>query len=119
MLLITTILLSIVLLPLGILFTIFEIIRKRSLKKAMWYASNTVRIIAVSIDQLGNVVCRDLFNRCLITSEWYKFWYQDETISSVLGKNERDNTLTNTGEMIVAVLDMVDEGHCERSIEEF
>ena len=46
------------------------------------------------------------------------FGNPDETISSVLGKNQRDNTLTLLGKLIVWVLNMVDENHSEKAIED-
>ena len=75
--------------------------------------------IAISIDQLGNVVCSELFFILLITCySRNMFGNPDETISSVLGKNQRDNTLTLLGKLIVWVLDIVDENHSEKAIED-
>jgi len=68
------------------------------------------------MDQLGNSVCRDLFNDILIQKWWHRFGDVRETISSVLWKNERIWTLTKTGEWLVKVLDKIEKDHCKKSI---
>lgn len=75
--------------------------------------------MAVGLDQIGNAVCRDLFNRLLIEKDGYKFGKVNETISSVLGKNERDGTLSLGGLLLVILLDTIDKGHCKNSIQDF
>lgn len=125
-----TVILACVMLPVGILWTIGEIgvrifslqwiVNKNSAtEKSLGYLSSIIRSIAVGIDQIGNSVCRDLFNRLLIKSGWYKFGKVQETISSVLGKNERDWTLTAFGGIIVEVLDWIDKDHCKNCIQNF
>tara|TARA_R110000850_G_scaffold5554_1_gene22770 strand:+ start:7376 stop:7777 length:402 start_codon:yes stop_codon:yes gene_type:complete len=75
--------------------------------------------IAISIDQLGNVVCKVLFDLTLITSNANdKFGNVDETVSSVLGKNERSKTLSILGYIIVSILNMIDLNHSEKAIED-
>ena len=115
-----------VLLPLGMLWTLGEIaVRflfpsgKSAGEKGLWYLSSIIRSIAVGIDQIGNSVCRDMLNRLLITSGWYSFGKVQETISSVLGKNQEAWTLTRIGRAIVVVLDRLDPGHCKDSIQYF
>lgn len=39
-------------------------------------------------------------------------------ISSVLGKNQRDKTLSSTGKVLAGILDFIDKDHCKESIEE-
>jgi hypothetical protein len=72
---------------------------------------------AISLDRFGNREFRTLFNKVLILENGYQFGDIGETISSVLGKNERDNTLTKAGKMLVFVLDKLDKGHAEKSID--
>ena len=122
-LLLVALALALVLLPLGILRTLIEIWFRffvpswnSASKKGLWYLGGIFRSVAIGIDQIGNSVCRDLFNRCLITSEWYKFWKVQETISSVLGKNQETWTLTLVGRAVVGVLDWIDRDHCRESI---
>lgn len=122
-LLLVALTLALVLLPLGLLWTIGEIWFRffvpsgnSASKKGLWYLGGIFRSVAIWIDQIGNSVCRDLFNRCLITSAGYKFGKVQETISSVLGKNQETWTLTLVGRAVVGVLDWIDKDHCRESI---
>ncbi len=74
--------------------------------------------VALAIDQLGNVVCARLFNFFLIDIEGHKFGNEDETISSVLGKNKRTNTLTLFGILLDVLLELIDKNHNIKAIEE-
>lgn len=76
------------------------------------------RSTAINIDRFGNREFRALFNKVLIKEKGYRFGDIRETISSVLGKNQRGNTLTKTGKALVWVLDLIDKNHCEKSIED-
>lgn len=80
--------------------------------------SDYLRSVAVSVDQLGNVVCKDLFDLVLIKKEGYKFGHPDETISSVLGKNQLLDTLTGVGKCLNAILSFIEKDHSVISIEE-
>ncbi len=74
---------------------------------------------AVNLDRFGNSEFRTLFNLTLKKKEGYKFGNMEETISSVLGKNQRDKTLTRTGKVLVWILDTIEKEHCRKSIKEF
>ena len=122
-LLLVALALAVVLLPLGLLRTLGEIWFRfffpsgnSASKKGLWYLGGIFRSVAIWIDQIGNSVCRDLFNRCLITSAGYKFGKVQETISSVLGKNQETWTLTLVGRAVVWILDWLDKDHCRESI---
>ena len=73
--------------------------------------------IAISIDQLGNVVCGQLFNAILIKKDQDKFGNPDETISSVLGKNKQVNNLTIAGKLLSFLLNTIQNSHVEKAIE--
>ena len=77
------------------------------------------RNTALSIDIWANFEFRTLWNTKLRIDGGYEFGKTGETISSALGKNQRDKTLTNCGKILVAILDFFDENHCENSIKEF
>ena len=119
--------LSVVLLPLGIIWTVGEILvrifsssqKKSAFAKSIWFLTTTLHSLALWLDQIGNAVCRDMFNRLLIDEDGYKFWKVQETISSVLGKNERDWTLSLGGLLLVIILDTIDKDHCRNSIQDF
>jgi hypothetical protein len=106
--LIVAILISVILFPIGFIITMFYPNKKK-------YLYN----IALGIDQLGNVVCARLFNLTLIyQSSIHKFGNEDETISGVIGKNKRKNTLTITGRLLDTLLDAIDKNHSIDAIEE-
>ena len=77
------------------------------------------RSTALSIDIWANKEFRTLWNAQLRTKSGYEFGREGETISSALGKNQRDKTLTTTGKILVAILDFLDKNHCIKSIKEF
>jgi hypothetical protein len=108
-LLIIALLLAIVLLPVGFAFQIITTLFK-SVNRYLF-------TIAKSIDQLGNVVCADLFNTTLIKKNGYKFGHEDVTISHVLGMNKKINTLTFTGKLLANFLNLIDKQHVEKAIE--
>ena len=116
--------LSIVLLPLGIIWTVGEILvrifsssqKKSACTKSLWFLTATLHSLALWLDQIGNAVCRDLFNRLLIEKDWYKFGKVQETISSVLGKNQMLDTLSLWGRILVSILELFEGDHCLKSI---
>ena len=116
--------LSVVLLPLGIIWTVGEILiriftseqKKSALAKSIWFLTATLHSLALWLDQIGNAVCRDLFNRLLIEKDWYKFGKVQETISSVLGKNQMLDTLSLWGWILVSILELFERNHCIKSI---
>ena len=73
--------------------------------------------IAVSIDQLGNVMMQHLLNLLWVKKGGYRFGNRDETISSALGKNKAQGTLTAFGKAIDAILDLIDPNHSLNSID--
>ena len=73
--------------------------------------------IAISIDQLGNVLMQHLLNLLWVKKGGYKFGNRDETISSAIGRNKRMGTLTRFGSAIDKVLDFIDPNHSLNSID--
>ena len=116
--------LSVILLPLGIIWTVGEIIvrifssseKKSAFTKSLWFLTATLHSLALGLDQIGNAVCRDMLNRLLIEKDWYKFGKVQETISSVLGKNQLLDKLSLTGRALVVLLELFEEEHCIKSI---
>ena len=116
--------LSVILLPLGIIWTVGEILvrifssseKKSAFAKSIWFLAATLHSLALGLDQIGNAVCRDMFNRLLIEKDWYKFGKVQETISSVLGKNQMLDTLSLWGWILVSILDLFERNHCIKSI---
>lgn len=73
---------------------------------------------AIDIDRFGNRNFRTLLNLSL-QKNGYEFGDVRETISSAIGKNKKDNTLTKTGKIICWTLDFLDKNHCVKSIHNF
>lgn len=73
--------------------------------------------IAVSIDQMGNVLMQHLLNLLWVKKGGYLFGNRDETISSALGKNKAQGTLTGFGKLIDGILDLIDPNHTLNSID--
>jgi hypothetical protein len=71
---------------------------------------------AVDIDRFGNRNFRTLWNATL-QKNGYRFGNINETISSALGKNKINNTLTTAGKVLCFILDTLDENHCIKSIQ--
>lgn len=61
---------------------------------------------------------QDIFNDIFTIKNGYQFGNEDKTISSILGKNERLQTLSGLGKMLVGFLNFIDPNHALNSIEE-
>jgi len=72
---------------------------------------------ATNLDKFGNREFRTLFNKVLILKDGCKFGNINETISSVLGKNQLTCTLTRFGRVIVWILDKIENNHALKSID--
>jgi hypothetical protein len=72
--------------------------------------------VSRAIDVFANIHGSEIFNDLLIKKGGYKFGNPQETISSVLGKNQVEETLTILGNIIRAILDIIEYGHCILSI---
>lgn len=80
-------------------------------------STNYFRDTAVNVDRYGNRDLRTLWNKTLIKSNSkYRFGDINETISSVLGRNQVAGTLTFTGKSLASLLDLIDKNHCVKSI---
>ena len=73
---------------------------------------------ATDIDKFGNRNFRAFLNATMKVSGGYNFGNVNETISSALGKNQRDKILSWFGFFICFVLDKIDKDHCKKSIKE-
>jgi len=111
-LLLTSICLLYVLLPVVCVYMLLKYLINHNTRSFVVWSSKTAR----SIDVFFNVIGADILTDCLIKKGGYKFGNPKETISSVLGKNNRSDTLTKTGKALRWILDKIDENHCEDSI---
>jgi 8-oxo-dGTP diphosphatase len=106
------------LLVVGMLYAFLSYLFSFRFKKYWNKVSTYFRSCAIAIDQLGNVFCAELFNDLLIKDDSTPFGDEDETISSVLGKNQQKNNLTKLGIALNALLDFIDTNHSLNSIEQ-
>jgi hypothetical protein len=101
--------LAVVFIPLGLLYSLLTL-RPCPL-------GSYAKACAIAIDQLGNVFCSALFNDTLIfISPSVAFGDPDQTISAVLGYNQRSGTLTFLGKGLCWVLDTIDPRHCYKAM---
>lgn len=100
--------------PISFVYVLF-FKEKPSLKRFSGYWRN----FAVAVDKFGNHQYKSLFNCFLRTEQGYEFGDFRETISSALGKNQRDKTLSKSGKVLTGILDFIDKNHCEKSINNF
>ena len=99
--------------PLGFIYGLFHALFTRGFSGLSGYTLK----IAISIDQLGNVIMQHLLNLLWIRDGGYKFGNRDETISSALGRNKLMGTLTPFGKGIDYILDLIDPNHSLNSID--
>lgn len=113
LLFIVSLILIVLVTPLGLTAT--------TIKSLIFYDSAFIKKyymdLAISLDQFGNVLMQGLFNRILINSCRFPFGNPDETISSVIGKNSLNNSLTYLGVLLDRFLNVFELNHSIKSIE--
>lgn len=109
-LLILALFLAVVLFPIGWLHGLI------TLRLSISRLSHYLLTIALSIDQMGNVILAPLFNAIMIKRNGYKFGDEDETISYVLGRNQITETLSKCGNLLANLLDWIDPNHCAKTV---
>jgi len=70
----------------------------------------------INIDKFANREFRAMWNKVLIEEDGYQFGNDRETLSSALGKNQRDRTLKLIGAILVWILDKIEKDHCIKAI---
>lgn len=116
-LLLIALLLGIILIPIGIVFTFIKLIICMKFIEAYNHFCKLLFSIAISIDQLGNTACKYLFNAIFIKNDIIEFGNINETVSSVLGKNYKNNNLTFLGKKLNLILNLIETNHTLKSIE--
>ncbi|WP_411031282.1 NUDIX hydrolase [Spongiimicrobium sp. 3-5] len=99
--------------PLGFIYGLLHTLFTKGFKGLGVYTLK----IAISVDQLGNVMMQHLLNVLWVKKDGYKFGNRDETISSALGRNKVLGTLTGFGRGIDKLLDFIDPNHTLDSID--
>ena len=114
LLLLAKLLFVFIIIPLGILF---RLIYSESINDFLEWLHRWAK----STDQTGNVVGDKFFEKVLLVaviSKRYAFGNEDETISSVIGKNEAIGTLSKAGKFLAKILNKIDKGHTQNAIGE-
>lgn len=93
--------------PIGAIGFIYALFKRR-LGYYFW-------LLALSIDQVGNVVCMHLFNDLLIKPNGHRFGNPNETVSHVLGINKEKKTLYLIGRILSDILGLIDKNHVEKA----
>ncbi len=118
MLFMVSIILAVIFIPLGIMYSMIRLWVKANFKMWIIRVGQYFLVIAISIDQMGNVIMQELFNDVLIKNNGVRFGNEDETISSVLVKNQQLATLTLIGRSLNGLLNLLEKGHSVKAIEE-
>lgn len=114
---IVAIILTVISSVVSFLYHLFSGKWKRGTKKL----SDWFTVLALSMDQFGNGSTGEFFKVLFIKkskrSTCYDFGNIDETVSFVLALNKRMNALNKFGRIIALILEGIDPGHLETSIE--
>jgi hypothetical protein len=73
--------------------------------------------VTISIDQMGNVLGRDLWNDVFRKPGGYDAGDRLDTISYFIGANEKKGTLTKAGRVMAKILNKLDAGHTKHAYE--
>lgn len=113
LLLFIAVILSIVSLPLAIVFQLIAAINSGSTSRGLAYLSGVALTTALTLDLLGNSIASSLLDNTMRTSGGYPFGTYKETISKVLGKNKAMGTLSKTGKLLADTLNAIQKNHVE------
>ncbi len=111
LLLILARILTAILAPIGITYSIIKLSIGMRFKDALKRIDDYFHTIAMSIDQTGNVFLQDILNDLMITKDGDKFGDEDQTISHVIGLNKIKGTLKRPGRILDNLLEFIDPGH--------
>lgn len=99
--------------PFGLLYGFFYNLFKNGVHGVGEYALK----MAISIDQLGNVVMQHLLNLLWLKKGAYRFGNRDETVSSAIGRNKKLGLLNVLGLNVDCFLNALDLDHSLNSID--
>lgn len=117
---IASLILRVILIPAGIIFGLFKSFYDTHIGDGFKHADYKFRKMAISTDIYGNVYAEELLNAIFLTKyATFKFGQYGMTISAVLGYNLLSGTLTKLGEWQVKVLNVFEQDHCLKSIQQY
>lgn len=116
---VSTSILTVIYLPVNIIYYIFTFKWKTGSKKLNKYFYQ----MALSIDQFANVSLQTPLNFLMINEisfkygEHHKFGDEDDTISYCLAMNKKYNSLTKFGKFWAWFLNKVDKNHLQKALD--
>lgn len=88
-------------------------------KKSFWVGLNDkIFKTALLYDHFANVWMKEILNDVLVKNGGHLYGDEDDTISDITGRNERDNYLTPFGVKFTRFLDILGKNHSLESIDE-
>ena len=115
LLFIIALVLSVVLYPLGLVYSFIKLIALFRFKSALKHIDDIFYMCAVLIDVMGNVFMKHVFNDLLIKKGGLDFGNPTKTISFVLGANKHKGKLTKLGKFVADVLNKIEKNHVEKA----
>ena len=109
----TALILKMIFYPIGFVYSCLLTLFKNGYQELDGYLFKC----AIADDQHANVYLAKLFNDILIQNGGHKFGNPDETISSVLGRNQIKNKLSLAGKVLNWILNLLEKDHSIKSIE--
>lgn len=104
----------------GLFYTIWYSIIKFRKVNFINYWGDLFYSINVAIDKIGNILLAQFLNNFAIKNkDTLKFGRVRHTISYVLAVNLMDDNLTSFGDLIVNILEFLDPGHMEKTLEDY
>lgn len=99
-----------------LLIPILTAMNKKAVRKVYGSTKGYDLVSAANIDKFGNREFKTWLNRnLLLPTSQNHFGHPEETVSSVLGKNQRDGTLSKNGNRLRKLVDWADKSvpnHC-------
>ena len=97
--------------PLTFLAGIISKFWRRKIGEGFDELTRNLKAATYTIDLMGNVTVFDWVWFLFKTKEGYRFGQVGETISFVLWKNKKENTLVKLGPGLFSLIDFFDPGH--------
>jgi len=115
-LLIVATVLSIIFVPIGFVYSMVVLLWRNGFVAAWHKINQYLWVLALGLDQLGNIALQELFNDILLLPGAYRFGNPDMTLSAVFGKNKQLGKLNKLGLAIAWILNKIDPNHTEKAV---
>lgn len=116
-LLLVALLLLLIVSPLSMAFHTFYYLITVKLQTGVNKLGSWLKTVALSVDQLGNVLGGDMFAILFTKKGGHHFGDPDDTISYVLARNFYKRKLNIFGKLLYWILNKIESGHGNKSIQ--